>query len=197
MAVFGHKDLAFHPIDLVGVAVVLKMLRIVGEIVDRRHGRELVEAIDEHTLGVKVGEAERSHEFGAAMLSCPVFGLSKQCAAYFQIVDEINPAEASRLFVPRAVGLVVDDTSHTSHDFSVAPRQIVIGLAEFEGGILLWVVGVEHILEQVGHGKSVILIEFVVEADELFELRTVLHFGDFYRHGVLQVKVERGTRRIV
>ena len=197
VAVFRHKDLAFHPVDFVGVAVVLKMLRIVGEIVDRRHGRELVEAINEHALRVEIGETERSHEFGAVMFARPVFGLAQQGTAHFQIVDEINPAEASRLFVPRAVGLVVDDTSHASHDFSVASRQKVFGLAEFEGRVLLRVVGVEHILEQVGHGKSVVLIEFVVEADELFELRTVLHFGDFYRHGVLQVKVERGTRRIV
>ena len=173
------------------------MLRIVGEIVDGRHGRELVEAVDEHALRVEIGETERSHEFGAVMFARPVFGLAQQGTAHLQIVDEINPAEASRLFVPRAVGLVVDDTSHTSHDFSVASRQKVFSLAEFEGRVLLRVVGVEHILEQVGHGKSVVLIEFVVEADELFELRTVLHFGDFYRHGVLQVKVERGTLPIV
>ena len=195
VSVFGHKNFAFHPVDLVGVAVVLEVLRIVGKVVDRRHGRELVEAVDEHALRVEVGEAERPHQLRAAVLARPVFGLTQQGAAHFQIVDEIDPSEARRLFVPRAVGLVVDDARHTPHDFPVASRQVEIGFAKFKRRVLFRVVCVEHILEQIGHGVSVVLIEFVVEADELFELRTVLHFGDFYRHEVSQVRVESCTRR--
>ena len=98
------------------VAVVLEMLRIVGIVVDGRHGRELIEAVDEHALGVEIGEAERSDESVALVCLRPVFGLSQQGTAHLEIVDEVDPPEARRLFVPRAVGLVVDDAGHASHD---------------------------------------------------------------------------------
>ena len=47
------------------------MTGIVVVIIDGRHGTQLVEALDEHTLRVKVGETERSHHLGHPFLLTP------------------------------------------------------------------------------------------------------------------------------
>ena len=180
----GYHDFPFHPVDFVGISVRLHVAWIIGVVVDGRHGGKLVETVDEHAFSVHIGESEGADNLVAAMFTGPFFGSVEQCLAHFQVVDEVNPSESTVVVVPDAVGLVVLDACHTSHNLSVAESKEKVSLTEGEGVVALGVVGFIHILQQIGHRVGIFLVEFVVEADECLDLLLVLEVDsfDFYCH---------------
>ena len=133
--------------------------------------------------GIHVGESERTFNFVHAAFASPLLDGVDECTADVEVVNKINPPEAYYLFVPGFIGTVVDDGSHTAHDFAVAHCQKVVGLAKFECCILLRRKGVEHVVVEVGYGVGVVFVKFVIEADEFFQLRLIAYFLDFNGHG--------------
>lgn len=112
------------------------MLGIVGIVVDGGHRGELVEALNEHALGIHIGKSERALDFVHATLLAPSLHRVDKSTAHFEIVDEVNPSEAYALLIPRFVGATVDDGRHAPDDFPVLViGQEIVGFAKFEGGI--------------------------------------------------------------
>lgn len=178
----GHHHLALHPVYLVGKAETLHVLRVVRVVIDGGHRGELVETVDEHTLGVHVGEAERTDKFVATAVAPPLFGGGDKRLADFGVVDEVNPAEAGVVRLPFLVGLMVDDTGYAPYYFFTTQGNEEFGFAEVISRILLGIEGVVHILQKVGHGIRGVFVKLIIETGELFEVGLATYFLDGNSH---------------
>jgi len=118
----------------------------------------------------------------------PSFHRVHQGAAHFRVVREVDPTEAGVVRTPCLIGLMVDDGSHAPHDFSFAQSQEIIHVAEIEGCVFLRVERVERVFQKVGHGVRTVLVQFVVEAYERFQLTASRYFFNGYSRHVIYVK---------
>ena len=139
-------------------AELLHVFGVIGIVVDGGHGAELVEAHDEHALGVEVSEAERTHHGGHALAAPPLLNGIEEGAAYLDVVDEINPSEAYILLLPALVGAVVDDGGYAASYLSVLIGEEVFGLAEVKSHVAVAPQRVHVVHEQ---GWGVIGVAFV------------------------------------
>ena len=113
------RDLTLRPFGRWFESQSGHMLRIVGIVVDGGHGAYHVETVGEHTLRVKVREAERSLYAVHSTLPAPRRHCVKQSLGNLYVINEIYPAEPYGLNVPYLIGLGVDNGSHTTHHLSV------------------------------------------------------------------------------
>ena len=73
---------------------------------------------------------------------------------------------------------MVDDGCHATDDFPVAHSEEQIGLAELEGGILLAIERLQHVLQKIWHGIRIALVQVVVETNEGAQVFATFHFFD-------------------
>ena len=143
------------------------MLGIVVVVVYRLHGVELVEAHDEHALGVEVGEAQGAYDRRHALGASPVFGSLEEGFGNFEVVDKIDPSKAEVLLAKLLVGSFVDDGGDTARYLPVLVGEEVGSLAEVEGYIFVRAQRV-HFVEEEGRGiVGIAGIEVVMEVDKL------------------------------
>ena len=179
-ALLRHVELVLHVVVVLLVALhLLHQLGVVGVVVFGGHAGELVEAVGEHALGVHVGEAERSDDFLHLVASAEVLDGSEQGPHHVDVVDEVEPSEAHRRPLPLLVVAPVDDGGHAAHHLAVAQCQVVLGVAELEGGVGLLDEGAEggnlvHV--QVGRVVGVAAVQVVVQLDEALQVALRLHF---------------------
>ncbi len=142
------------------------MFRIVWIIVYCGLCSELVEAVDEHSLRVKVGETERSHYFCHAFASAPLLDGVEQGGRHFKVVYEVDPSETHALALPFVVCLVVDYSSYSACGLSVFIGDEVLCLAEVERRVLVFAQSGKVITVQVGGIELVAFIQFMVVFNE-------------------------------
>ena len=130
------------------------------------HGADLVKTLDEHALAVKVGESERAFHILHVMTAPPVGDRLQEGLADTVVVDEVNPPEAYSLPVPCLVGPVVDDSDHSSDNFSVPLGQEELEVAELKRGILLWVECIFQAAVKFRDSIGISLIQVVIEVYE-------------------------------
>ena len=147
----GDINLVFHPVSVFPEAQALHMGGIVGIVVDGGHGAQLVEAFYQHAFGIQVGEAQGTLDVRHAPFFAPLLHGAYQGFGHLRVINEVYPAEAHFLLLPRIIGFVVDDGGHAAHELAVLVGQEVVGLAKLEGGVLLSVEGVQHVVVEVGY----------------------------------------------
>ena len=176
-----HVELILHVVVVfLPSAHAIHVLWIVGVVVCRSLSAKLVVTVEEHSLGVHIGETERTDNLLHTFRLAVVFYCLEECFRHFDIVNEVDPTEANRLALPFLVGTVVDDSSHTTHSLTVAVCHEVLSLAEVEGCILVLTEGVHLIEVEVGHVVRITFIEFVVEIDKLAQVAARLNFLNLY-----------------
>ena len=170
MTFLGYEHLALHPSYFLGQSVLDHVFGIVGVVVYAVHGAQLVIPLGEHAFQVHVGESQRPHHLVHSPFFSPVlYGLQQQ-SRYFCVIDEVNPSESDGLLIPLLVGLVVDDGAYASHYLPVASCQEPFCFTEAESRVLLLVECVQGVLQEVGYGIGVVLVQFVIETHEFLHL---------------------------
>ena len=72
-ALFRYEDAILHiVVVLLEATQLLDVLGVVGIVVDGSHGAQLIETLDEHSLGIHIGEAQRTDHLGHAFLTSPL-----------------------------------------------------------------------------------------------------------------------------
>ena len=159
------------------------MLGVVGIVVDGSHRSQLVEALNQHTLRVHIGKAERAYHLRHPLGASPGCNGIEEGTRHLHIVDEIDPTEAHTLAIPPFVGAMVDDAGNTTYHLTVAISHEIFGLAELKGSILVLTQRVTLVAIKVGSIKLVATIQVVVELDKGIQLALVGHFPNLYcRH---------------
>ena len=177
----GHVDLVFHVVVVFLVSYQpLDVLRVVGIVVERGHGAQLVESVGQHALGVHVGEAQRANHLGHALAASVVFHGLHQGFRHFGVVYEVDPSEAHTLALPLLVGVVVDDGGHAAYHLSVFVSDVIFSLAKLERRVLVLVQRVHVVAEQVGGIIFVPLVKVVAELHKGFQVLARGHFLDFH-----------------
>ena len=135
---FGHAALRYKDLILNVVVIFLVALHLLHQtgivfiIIQGSHGAELVETVSQHTLWIHICEAQRTDDFlHALLLTVFLYGI-QQGTHHLCIVNEVQPAEADARALPLLVVSVIDDSCHTTYNFSVAISQEIFCLAEFE-----------------------------------------------------------------
>ena len=178
----GDVNLELHPVGIFPEAQAFDMGGIVGIVVDGGHGAQLVEAFYQHALGIHVGEPQGALDVRHAPFFAPLLDGADEGFGHLRVINEVYPAEAHFLLLPRLVGPPVDDGGHAPRQLALLVGQEVLCLAELEGGVLLFVEGVQHVVVEVGHRVGVVLVQFVVEADESLQVPLGGNFLDCYGH---------------
>ena len=135
----AHGDVhdLLGPVGVFDEAQLLEQVAIVGIVVDDRERGEVVESFHQEAFLVEVRKAEGAFDLGAAARLAPSrYGVGEQ-ADHFEVVDEIDPAEADHFLFPALVGVMVDDTRYAAHDFTVAIGEVKYSFAEFKRRILV------------------------------------------------------------
>ena len=138
------------PVLILDEAHTYHVLGVVGVVVDRGHGAELVEALDEHPLVIEVREAHGALQHLLAASACPVRYRLEEGIDDLSVVDEVDEAEAGIVLIPRLVGAVVDDPCDTTDDLALAIGEEVGCLAKLECGVAGGVERQQLILDEPG-----------------------------------------------
>ena len=134
----GHENLEFHVVVvLLPTAEFLDVFGVVGVVVDGCHRAEFVETEREHSLGVEIGESERTDDFFHPFLTSKIGHGVEQRTAHVEVVDEVDPTEANALALPFFVGLVVHNRCHATHYFPVFVGEEIFRFAKLERGIFV------------------------------------------------------------
>ncbi len=178
-----HGEIILHVVVVLDPsAELLHVLRVIGIIVYRWHRAELVEAHDEHSLGVEVGETERTHHGGHALALAPGFHCVEESLRHLYVVNEIYPSKAHVLPGELLVGALVDDGSHASHDFAILISHEILRLAEVKGHVLVTAECV-HVIKKQSRGiVGVALVKVIVEIYEFGKTLLCLNPFNLYRH---------------
>ena len=157
----------------------LDVLRIVSVIVDGRHGAELVESPDEHTLRVHIGKSKRTYHILHAFLAAIFLNGIQKSLRNLTVVDEVNPSESDGFLSPLAVCLMVDDSSNATCQLSILIGKIILCLAELERSVLILAQGIHFVAEKIRHIVFVAFVEVVVEVDERLQILLVFDLFNF------------------
>ena len=157
------------------------MLRVVRVVIHCGHRTQTVEALDEHTLAVKVGKAQRALYLMEPMLTRPPLGSGEESIHHLGIIDEVDPAEACSLLPPLLVGSLVLYYSDAAHHLAVAIGKEIVGIAELEGRIAVLAECIHSIIKELGYIVRRLLVQFIREIDKQLQLSVVLY--SFYRYG--------------
>ena len=187
---FGHCHDHLYPIGIFLKTESFDMLLIVWVIVDGCHCGEFLKALNQHTFRIHIRESKRTLNVGHAFLPAPLFHSFQQCLAHFLIIHKVYPTKPHILQVPSLVCFLVDDGSHTSHYLVILICQEIRSLAEVHSRIFVRE-RVQHILIEIRHRIRVVLIQFIVETDKLFQLLFRLNLFDCY-HDKMQIW-DKGT----
>ena len=163
----GYRHAELYPVGFLLKAHSLKVLGIVGIVVDGSHRTLLVETFHEHTLGVHVAEAERAYNLLHALRASPHLHGAEKSLAHTRVVDEIHPAEAQRLLAGLFIHHVVDDSGNASHGLSVVVSHEVDALAEVESRVVVRVERVHVVHHKRRNEAFVALVEVDAPFHEL------------------------------
>ena len=169
----------FEPFCILLESELFDKLRVVGVVVEGVHRTQFVETFDEHTFLVGVLDAHRTLYVVHAAFLTPLFYGIDECAAYFDVFDEVNPSEANVLYVPGFISLMVYDSYYASCNLSVFISQEELHVAEFASWVLLWIEDVPEVECQIGHSIRIPLIQFVVELYKAIEILLRFYFSYF------------------
>ena len=157
----------------------LDVLRIVSVIIDGRHGAELVESPDEHTLRVHIGKSKRTYHILHTFLFTILFHSIQESLRNLTVVDEVNPSEANGFLSPLIVCLMVDDSSDATCQLSILIGKIILCLAELERSVLILAQGIHFVAEKIRHIVFVAFVEVVVEVDERLQILLAFDLFNF------------------
>ena len=121
------------------------MYGVVGIVVDSGHSTYVVESLDKHSLGIKVGEAQGAVHLMHPTCLTPLLYGREQCIDHLSIVHKVDPSEADGLLSPSRIGLMIDDGYDTAYYLVLTQGNEGLSLTKLEGCILLRVKGVAHI----------------------------------------------------
>ena len=185
-----HIVVVFHkPFHL------LHVLRIIGIVIVHVHGTQLVEAVNHHAFTVCINKAQRTSYLVHTLLTPPLLDSSKQCLADFNIIDEVEPAEAHLMAIPTLVGSAIDDGCYAPYHLSVTESHEVFRLTTFERRILVGSQRCHFFTQQKGYGALVPTIQIVVELHKRSQFFVIRHRSDFYlAHGTFFFSVCKGTK---
>ena len=147
-------------------------------------GTHAVKALDEHALGVHIGEAQGTGQVFHSLAFAPAGHSVDEGVNDLGIIDEVDVAETC-LFLARAlVAHVVDDAGDASHGFAVAIGHVVNGLAEVKCRVLVGPQRVQLVGDQRGYKILAVAIQRV--DGEVHKLEQIalggLEFSYFYSH---------------
>ena len=181
----GHLGAELDVVDLLGEAQRLEQPGIIGVVVVAGDGRQLVEALDQHPLGVEVAEAVRAGHGLQAQLPRPVLGGGEQGGGDLGVVDAVEPAEAQVLRLVLLVGGVVVDGGDAARQFAflISHEQLAVGV--LESRVLLPVKYLQLVADQLRHPEGMLLVKGNGKHDEMFQVGLRLDFLDFDSHGHL------------
>ena len=178
-----HGEIILHVVVVLDPsAKLLHVLRIVGVIVDRGHGAELVEAHDEHALGIEVGEAKRANHGGHALALAPSLNGVEESLCHLYVIHEIYPAKAHVFLAELLVGAIVDDGGHATGELAILISHEILRLAEVKGDVLVTAESV-HVIKKQSRGIiGVALVKIVMEIYKLGKILLCLYPFNLYRH---------------
>ena len=140
VVVLGRIDLAFRPVDLLLIAQPLDQPAVVLSVVLFLKGGELVEALDEQTLALQIGEAERPADGVHALGDRPFLDRGEELLCDLGAVDRVEAVEAHTLLMTLLVGCFLDDALNTSDDPLAVEGEEVYDLT----AIVVGEIGLEH-----------------------------------------------------
>ena len=159
------------------------MFLIVRVVVFQHEGADVVETFDDHTLIVKIGEAEGTRNGGHAIFLAEGDDPFNQGAGNFLVVDEIEPAETDFLVVPVPIRNFIDDCCYPSDKLSVLIGEETAEFRILDHGILFGIQG-GHLVEiEVGDIVGAALVKAEREFHERTEILPGADFLNGYRHG--------------
>ena len=120
---FGPVQAESDPVHFLLIAQALDVLAVVGRIVVLLEGGLLVEALDEETFPLQVGEVQRAAYRVHALLQRPFLGRLEQGLGHLEVVDGVEPAEAGALLPVLLVRGLLDDGHDAAGDDAVFPSK--------------------------------------------------------------------------
>ena len=114
-----NVNLKLVPVLVFDVAQALQMFRVIGIVIYRCHGAQLVKSFDQHPFVVHVSETQRAVHLGHPFLFRPFFDGGKQRINHLLVVDEIDKPEAGAFLFPDLIAGPVDDTCNASCNLPV------------------------------------------------------------------------------
>ena len=169
-------DLDLDPVVLLGESVSLHVLLVIREVVQRRHRREVLESLDEQSLIIPVGEADRTVELCHAFAFAPCSNSIEQSTADLVVIDKIDPAETHFFDTPSLVGDTVDDSGYASDNFSVTISEILNRLADIVRRVLGGIERIHLVQQKVRTELLAVLIQIVTEFGKLILLPLGFYF---------------------
>lgn len=135
------------------------MVGVVRIVVNRKVHIVAVEAIDQHTLLVEVGKADRSYDLVHTEFFRPLLHRFEKRFCDGEVVDNVVARETQLLHVLLCVVSLVEYRGDSSHDLAV----VVVAKKHFTFGVTVSVVdrGVEFVVfvgYKLRHGVSVALV---------------------------------------
>ena len=158
-----YLEQELHPINILHITQTLKVLGIIGVIIYCSHCTQAVKTLNEHTLGIEIGKAQRTLYLSHTTLTCPRLGCGEERIYHLVVINEIYPTETRCLYAPFLVGMRIYYSSNTTHDFTVAVGKEIVGIAELERRITVFAQSTHCILEQLGNKIRVTLVQFIIK----------------------------------
>ena len=181
-ALLGHKDLILHIVVVLLVAFhLLHQLGVVVVVIDGGHRAQFVEAFDQHSLGIHIGEAQRADNLLHALLTAIILHGGKQGTEHLHVVDEIEPSETDDGPIPLVIITMVHDGSHTTYQLALLVCQKILCLAELKRGILVFAQRVQFVAIQIRGIIRTAFIQVIMKFDEGLELLLARDLLDLYR----------------
>ena len=170
------SDLDLDPVVLLGESVSLNVLLVIREVLQRRHRREVLKSLDEQSLVIPIGEADRTVELCHAFAFAPCSNSIEQSTADLVVIDKIDPAEANLLNSPALVSNAVDDSGYASDNFTVAVSEVLNGLADIMRRVLGGVERIHLVQQEVRTELLAVFIQIVTEFGKLILLPLGFYF---------------------
>jgi len=90
------------------------MIYIVWIVVDRSHRCKFVKTLDQHALVIHIGKSQRAVDPAHPLALSPFCSCIDQCFRNLGIINEINPAESDKFFIPALIRFMVDDPGYAA-----------------------------------------------------------------------------------
>ncbi len=174
-------------LDVVGF--LLKTLRfdqrrIIGLVVAAGDGGQRIEPIDQHALGIEIGEAMRPGHLPAPLGGKPLLQAPQQGAGRLGVLLAFEPAETAAL-VPQLARLErVDDAAYPAHQLFTAPGQKELGFGDLERRVLGRRKKIDFLPGDLGNVIGIAAVEGVRKIHPLFQIRRPVDFDDRCFHMV-------------
>ncbi len=122
-------------------------------------GRQLVETLDQHPLGVEVAEAVRAGHGLQAQLLCPAFGGGEKGGGDLGVVDAVEPAETQVFGAVFLVGGAVVDGGDAAGQFAFLIGHEQLAVRVLEGRVLFPVEDLDLVADQLRHPEGVAFVQ--------------------------------------